>query len=137
MIIETNTENSTEVGNSTVDNSKDPKESRKKKAEQYGHEVVKRVNNQTGRKFQILKCTFPGCGAEFSKSWNLVDHARSHTGERPFACDLCPMKFTQKGNLNKHRKLHFKGEANSRKNHKCPHCDKSYTEKFNLTVSLQ
>ncbi|XP_063631221.1 sal-like protein 4 [Cydia splendana] len=34
---------------------------------------------------------------------------RSHTGERPFQCPLCPLAFTVKANLNRHhRTAHLK-----------------------------
>lgn len=45
------------------------------------------------------------------------------------------MKFTQKGNLNKHMKVHDNTSIENRKVFKCDYCDKSYTEKFNLNVS--
>jgi len=31
-----------------------------------------------------FKCTYQGCNRKFSKTWNLFDHLRTHTGEKPF-----------------------------------------------------
>ena len=107
------------------------------KIDDCNHHTIYSYNHETGRNIRHLVCTFPGWRAVFKKTWNLLDHARSHTGERPYQCDLCYMKFSQKGNLNKHRKLHFSENVEARKVHKCPLWEKCYTEKFNLNVSLE
>ncbi|XP_018006762.1 longitudinals lacking protein, isoforms H/M/V isoform X4 [Hyalella azteca] len=42
------------------------------------------------------------CGRSFLRSWHLQRHLRSHTGERPFPCRLCPYRATHRSNLQRH-----------------------------------
>ena len=52
---------------------------------------------------KVYKCPVLGCSKSYSGSTNLTIHIRSHTGERPFQCGICPLvAFTSKGNLDKH-----------------------------------
>ena len=49
------------------------------------------------------------CGRTFLHSQSLVEHQRQHTGERPYACPLCPSNYTKSSNLSMHvRKAHGK-----------------------------
>eukprot|EP01084_Bolivina_argentea_P291044 500148_1 len=54
----------------------------------------------------------PHCAKKFSRPIYLRDHIRTHTGEKPFVCDICSKRFAAKRNLVQHRKRHFR--ANSR-----------------------
>ena len=49
-------------------------------------------------------CPVPNCGMAFSDISTLRKHARVHNGERPYLCDICNRRFTQSGNLKKHRR---------------------------------
>ncbi|XP_055342693.1 zinc finger protein 853-like isoform X6 [Paramacrobiotus metropolitanus] len=60
------------------------------------------------------RCVCDTCGRAFKSRSHLVDHMRTHTGERPYRCELC-------GNTYRHR-TSLKGHMNSHtgaKPHKC------------------
>lgn len=46
------------------------------------------------------------CMKTLSSFSNLKVHMRSHTGERPYACDQCPYACAQSSKLNRHKKTH-------------------------------
>ncbi|KAM7059432.1 zinc finger protein 296 [Molossus nigricans] len=50
--------------------------------------------------------TCPVCMKTLSSFSNLKVHMRSHTGERPYACDQCPYACAQSSKLNRHKKTH-------------------------------
>ncbi|KAL0803194.1 hypothetical protein ABMA28_017348, partial [Loxostege sticticalis] len=56
------------------------------------HEGKKKVKNKL--------CTI--CGRGFSENQVLIRHMRTHTGERPHACALCPARFAQSTALRAH-----------------------------------
>ncbi|XP_015220037.2 zinc finger protein 341 isoform X1 [Lepisosteus oculatus] len=55
-------------------------------------------------KAQKLKCNF--CEKTFTKNFDLQQHIRSHTGEKPFQCIVCGRAFAQKSNVKKHMQTH-------------------------------
>ena len=57
----------------------------------------------------------------------LNEHKSIHTGEKPFSCELCEMRFRQKKTLKDHQRTHT-GE----KRFSCELCDKRFAHKSGL-----
>lgn len=84
----------------------------------------------------IYVCKFEECNKKFTRTWNFLDHARTHKGIKPYKCQWCVKRFTQKGNLKKHLKQHLEPTLDERKKYKCRYCSSRYTEKYNYNVSV-
>uniref|UniRef100_A0A7N6B2D5 C2H2-type domain-containing protein n=1 Tax=Anabas testudineus TaxID=64144 RepID=A0A7N6B2D5_ANATE len=67
-------------------------------------QVSKVWPEQLKRKGSKLKCNF--CDKTFTKNFDLQQHIRSHTGEKPFQCIVCGRAFAQKSNVKKHMQTH-------------------------------
>ena len=46
------------------------------------------------------------CGKKFIRSYAVTEHRRTHTGEKPYQCDICGKQFSVGGDLTKHKRLH-------------------------------
>ena len=55
------------------------------------------------------QCTWPYCEASFKDSNRLKHHYYTHTGERPYKCDVCDASFKQAPHLHKHKRIHTLG----------------------------
>ncbi|EDW12059.1 zinc finger protein 271 [Drosophila mojavensis] len=72
------------------------------------------------------------CAKEFSKSYDLIRHRRSHTKETPYPCNQCCKRFATESKLNEHNKrLHA-----TVKKHACIQCTSSFSSKSRLHKHL-
>ena len=75
--------------------------------QKYPHKVEERYDSDSDKFVPTFVWEYGGnCGAEFQRSWNLLDHLYMHYGIKPYGCHICSQRFTQKGNLNKHLLKH-------------------------------
>ncbi|XP_013383287.1 zinc finger protein 391-like [Lingula anatina] len=84
-----------------------------------------------------FKCRF--CSKQYKMSGHRNRHERTHSGEKPYKCDMCPMSFARKDIFRVHQMRHaqvFK-EGCTRPRVPCPLCSKDFRDKRDLMRHMQ
>ncbi|KAF1334374.1 Zinc finger protein, partial [Globisporangium splendens] len=57
---------------------------------------------------QMFHCPEHGCFRKFNRRYTLIEHMKTHTGEKPHVCPAagCRKRFSTSGNLSRHKRLH-------------------------------
>ncbi|XP_062716192.1 zinc finger protein 572-like [Aedes albopictus] len=77
------------------------------------------------------KC--PHCEKHFNQSGNLKAHINTHTGYKPYTCNLCKRTFAQKSNLN----YHMKASHDPLRPFKCNECDRAFASMDQMVTHLR
>ena len=73
-----------------------------------------------------------GCNKTFSRPSRLDTHMLSHTGQRPFKCDLCDKDFTRNAHLKRHKQINHEGLKPCNQELKCDQCGSKFANKYSL-----
>ena len=71
------------------------------------------------------------CGKYFRKMFQLQNHIRKHTGDKPFVCHTCGKAFSQETSLKTHMRIH-----SGLKPFKCSECEECFNVSSALTAHV-
>jgi len=87
-----------------------------------------RLEHSTDRRAQHI-CA---CGKTFKKHFQLANHQRVHSGDRPFVCHTCGKAFNQEVTLRTHMRIHSGARP-----YKCDHCGEAFNASSALVAHRQ
>lgn len=93
----------------------------------------KKLHNNT----KEYVCPEPSCCKSYARSDHLNRHMISHSANsKPFKCELCVQRFSNKSHLKRHTKLHLTSDqansTNRYNKYECRVCDEVFTHKRHL-----
>lgn len=98
-----------------------------------GSKLKEKITNKIGgrKRGVVYFCEY--CEKQFSPWYSLKKHLRTHTGERPYRCDVCDARFTQSGGLRNHMLSKHQPDGT----YSCHFCNKEFPIKDRLRCHLR
>ncbi|KAM7287457.1 zinc finger protein 79-like [Ixodes scapularis] len=88
-------------------------------------ELVESLPTMRPRCEGMYRCEFCPYSSSYLKS--VINHERTHTGEKPFSCEVCQKAFARNDVLANHKRVHT-GE----KPYQCGTCEKNFSQRNNM-----
>ncbi|XP_067635457.1 zinc finger protein 721-like [Eurosta solidaginis] len=119
---------------STTHTDEDPETRERNMAALREEEAKLKVNRDKNIRDKNEQYQYPCdiCGKHFKTTWDIKQHKRIHSDEKPHKCDFCGKRFVRTTSLSHHMRTHT-GE----KPYTCKYCDRCFTTKDRLNKHLR